>query len=186
MAECAGSNGTSAVLNGSTSLDPDGDALKFEWRDEVGNVIGNTAIVHVTVPLGTHTFTVTVTDSGGLSSNATSHVTVRDTTPPSLTVSLSPIALWPPNHNLVPITANMQANDICDLNPTVALKSITASQPLTGGDMDGATFGTDDCAFSLKANKDQLYTVTYQARDQSGNTALSSGVVFVPHDQSQH
>src|SRR6267154_2241724 len=88
------------TLDGSKSSDPDGDVLSFVWKDELGNVVGTTAVVQVTVQVGTHTFTLTVSDPGDLSSMATTHVTVRDTTAPSLTVTLSPNALWPPNHRL--------------------------------------------------------------------------------------
>src|SRR5713226_2347024 len=56
--------------------DPDGDVLSFVWKDEANNMVGTTAVVQLTLSLGTHTFTLTVTDPGGLSSTATTHVTV--------------------------------------------------------------------------------------------------------------
>jgi hypothetical protein len=65
--ECASHNGSVVTLDGSLSVDPDGDVLTFEWRNETNQVIGTTAILNnVVVPLGTHAFTLTVTDTGGL------------------------------------------------------------------------------------------------------------------------
>src|SRR5207249_1602022 len=81
--ECTG-QGMRVILDGSKSSDPDGDALSFVWKNESGSVVGTTAVVQLTPAMGTHTFTLTVTDTGGLSSMATTHVTVRDTTAPSL------------------------------------------------------------------------------------------------------
>src|SRR5579864_8326913 len=52
--ECSGPNGSSAMLDGSKSSDPDGDVLSFVWKDEAGNIVGTTAIVQATVSLGTH------------------------------------------------------------------------------------------------------------------------------------
>src|SRR6266850_1963619 len=135
--ESTGSGGTSVKLNGSNSSDPDGDALSFVWKDEAGNEVGKTAVVQLTPGMGAHAFTLTVTDPGGLSAMATTHVTVRDTAPPALRVTLSPDALWPPNHKLVQITATVETSDSCDANPAVALKSITSNEPDDGlGDGD--------------------------------------------------
>jgi type II secretory pathway pseudopilin PulG len=64
-------------LNGSSSLDPDGESLKFAWKDN-GVVIPNTTPVvdYVAATTGIHTFTLTVTDRGGLTSTTTQDVTV--------------------------------------------------------------------------------------------------------------
>lgn len=197
--ECSGPNGASVALNGSLSNDPDGDALSFVWKDGAGNIVGTTAVVQTTVSLGTHIFTLTVTDTAGLSSTATTHVTVGDAVPPALHVMLSPNLLWPPNHELVPITATVTASDTCDANPTVALASITSNEP---ADVLGAgnqpdyiqaigggpiPFGTDVRSFLLRAERSglgngRIYTVTYTAKDVAGNTASASAQVFVPID----
>ena len=184
------------MLDGSKSSDPDGDALSFVWKNESGSVVGTTAVVQLTPAMGTHTFTLTVTDTGGLSSMATTHVTVRDTNAPSLHVALSPNVLWPPNHRLMQINATVNANDSCDANPTVALVSITSNEPDEGlGDGDQPNdiqavgggpipFGTDVQSFLLRAERSgmgtgRIYTVTYMARDASGNQSSASAQVSV-------
>jgi len=194
--ECVGQGGTRVTLNGSKSSDPDGDALSFVWKDEAGNEVGKTAVVQLTPAMGTHAFTLTVTDPGGLSAMATTHVTVRDTAPPALRVTLSPDALWPPNHKLVQITATVETSDSCDANPAVALVSITSSEQDNGlGDGDEPNdiqavnggpiaFGTNVSTFLLRAERSgmgtgRIYTVTYMVRDASGNETLASAQVSV-------
>ncbi len=50
------------VLNASASSDPDGDNLSFVWKNSNGNIVGNTALVTTAINVGSHPFTVTVTD----------------------------------------------------------------------------------------------------------------------------
>lgn len=187
--ECAGNGGTPATLNGSASTDPDGTALSYMWTDEAGNVVGTVAIAQVNVTLGMHAFTLTVTNAAGLTSTATTHVTVRDTMAPTLSVSLSPNNLWPPNHKLVEITARVLVSDTCDANPAVQLISITSSDPLGADDVQAVgggpvPFGTDVRSFLLRADRSKsnpvrIYTVTYTAKDASGNTTTASAPVRV-------
>lgn len=114
-----------------------------------------------------------------------------DTTPPTLTVSLSPNTLWPPNDKLVPITASVMVKDDYDPEPEIKLESITASETLAAGDVQNAQLGTDDRQFSLAAKRagtnqaGRIYTVTYSATDASGNKATASATVTVPHDQGK-
>jgi virginiamycin B lyase len=112
-------------------------------------------------------------------------------TPPSLSVSLSPNTLWPPNNKLVPIRASVIATDVCDPNPSVSLVSITANEALAPGDISGATCGTDDLSFELAATRSgsgngRIYTVTYGVTDHLGHTAAASATVTVPHDQGKN
>lgn len=189
VVECAGHYGTTVTLNGSASSDPDGTALSYAWTDEANNLVGTTAVVQLSLTMGVHTFTLTVTDAAGLSASASTHVTVQDTMPPTLTVSVSPNYLWPPNHKLVQITATVSANDVCDANPTVQLVSITSSDPLDSDDAEtvegGAiVFPTDARSFLLSAersnlSKPRIYTITYRATDAAGHTTLASAQVQV-------
>ena len=114
-----------------------------------------------------------------------------DVTPPTLSFTLTPATLWPPNDKLVPITATIAVTDDYDPEPEIKLESITASEPLEANDIQDAQLGTDDRSFSLAAKRagtnlaGRIYTVTYSATDASGNKATASATVTVPHDQGK-
>lgn len=114
-----------------------------------------------------------------------------DVTPPTLTITLSPSIIWPPNDKLVPISATITVKDDYDPQPEIKLESITSSETLTAGDIQSAQLGTDDRQFSLAAKRagsnlaGRIYTITYSATDGSGNKATASATVTVPHDQGK-
>jgi hypothetical protein len=148
--ECKGPNGTPVTLDGSASGDLDGDALTYKWTDPLGNVVGNSAIVTTAASMGTQTYTLTVTDPSGFSATAQTHVTVRDTTPPVLTLTKSTVTVVvptaPATGAIVNLSGIASATDICDANPT-----ITNDAPANSFFAIGAT------------------TVTVTATDHSGN-----------------
>ena len=116
-------------------------------------------------------------------------------TTPKLSITLTPNRLWPPQHQLVPIAAIIQVADSCDPNPSVTLVSILSNEPDNGlgdgdtpSDIKGASFGTDDRSFLLRAERSgrgpgRVYTVTYRVTDRLDNTATEGAEVRVPVDQ---
>ncbi len=144
-----------------------------------------------TFPLGATTVHCTATDLHGNSATGTFTITVRDTTPPVLHVTLSPQILWPPNKKLIPITATIQVSDLCDPNPTVMLVSIGSNDPDDDPkDIQGAVLGTDDRTFQLRARRAdkgaaRVYTVTYRALDHSGNATTATAIVSVPQERDE-
>jgi len=159
-------------------------------------------------PLGTSTVTWTATTTTAINDTlnkgtATQKITVADTTPPNLTVTLSPTVLWPPDHKLIQITATITVSDTCDPNPTVRLVKITSGEPDNGlGDGDTAVdrqsilgkdiqtvYGTDTRTFLLRAERSgkgsgRIYTVFYEATDASGNAVTKTATVVVPKSQA--
>lgn len=113
-----------------------------------------------------------------------------DTVAPTISVSVNPNILWPPDGKMTTISATIAVHDNFDPNPSVRLKAITCNEceNLTD-DVTDADFGTDDRTFLVKARRDgqrkegRVYTVTYSASDFSGNTATASALINVPHDQ---
>jgi len=113
----------------------------------------------------------------------------EDTTPPTLSVSVNPSKLWPPNNKLVSVTVTVTAKDDYDPRPEIKLESITANEPLKPENISGAAFGADDRSFSLMATRSgtnlagRIYTITYSATDGTGNKSTATTTVTVPHDQ---
>lgn len=136
-------------------------------------------------------FMASIVDSNRNYEDVWGAIELADTTPPTLTVSLSPATLWPPNDKLVPITATITVKDDYDPAPEVQLISITANEVLDITDAKDVQPGTDNRQFQLKAKRagnnmaGRIYTITYSATDGSGNKATASATVTVPHDQGQ-
>lgn len=185
--ECASLSGTAVSLSGEGSTDPDDDTLSFEWRDGNNTVRGTSAALHVSLPTGVHSFSLTVSDGRGGTATDTVEVTVRDTIAPTIAVALSPNVLWPANNKMVAIAASITATDACSA-PAVTFESIVSNETLGAGDIADAAAGTDDRSFSLRATRrgqgvGRTYTVTYRAADAAGNSSVRTAVVQVPHNQ---
>ena len=110
---------------------------------------------------------------------------ICESTPPELTVTLSPTALSPPNHLYVTVEATVAATD--KSTPTVVLVSATSNEPDNGED-DGNTTNdvviVDRDTFKLRAERSglgtgRIYTVTYRATDACGNSRVTSATVSV-------
>jgi len=157
--ECAGSNGSPVTLNGSASGDQDSDILTYEWADSLGNMVGASAIATAVAQIGTQTYTLNVTDPSGLSATAQTHVTVRDITPPVLTLTKNIVTVFPTVAGLgasVDLSSIASATDICDPHPT-----ITNDAPANSFFPIGTT------------------TVTFTATDHSGNSSQKKITVQV-------
>jgi hypothetical protein len=117
------------------------------------------------------------------------------------TVYFDDIEVWPPNHKMVQISPSWMVGDNCDESPEVSLVSITMNEGdetntfdavydnTTG---DGHTVGDIQVDANgeiwLRAERSgtgtgRIYTITYQAVDDSGNVTAQSATVSVPHDQ---
>jgi PKD repeat protein len=146
-----------------------------------------TPVVVIPTRIPVHTPAPTPVPTPPLPAATATPVPVKDTTPPQLTVSLSPNRLRSPNHKLIQVTAVIQADDDRDPDPVVRLVSITCNQTIDpASDIGGASFGTDDRSFYLRAERDgnqhedRIYMVTYSATDHSGNSKTVTATVVVP------
>lgn len=168
-------------LDGRQSVDPDGDALTYEWALN-GTVIGTEAILTTALPLGAHIFVLKVTDPCGAASEATVKVSVADSRAPEVvSVSATPNMLLTPNQRLVPVTISVVASDGCDATPVSKIVSVAANEPLLPGDVQI----TGDLALSLAATRNpsgggRVYTITVQTSDSAGNSVNTPVAVTVP------
>lgn len=115
-----------------------------------------------------------------------------DHTPPVLSVSVTPSVLFAPNHQMVEITPTINVTDDKDPDPVVDLVSITSNE---GDNVQGDGNTSKDISIEngrifLRAERSglaegRIYTITWRARDDNGNTSLASATVTVPHDRSK-
>jgi len=63
-------------FDGSTSSDPDGRVVSYDWRFGDGGTASGAQALHAYATAGTYTVTLTVTDDSGLTASATTTVTV--------------------------------------------------------------------------------------------------------------
>jgi hypothetical protein len=200
------SAGVVGMLDGTCSQDGGlGDPIvRYEWFRDFGlptevSLSEGPALHDVTLPLGANAIALRVTDSAGQTDTAETTIPVVDGDPPTLSVIASPPQLWPPNHRLVPVVVTLMADDLCDPAPSVALLSVTSSEPDdTAGDGDGSTtgdiadaeLGLPDGEILLRAERSgggsgRIYELRYQATDSSDNVNALPAVamVMVPHDR---
>jgi len=116
---------------------------------------------------------------------------VADNIAPTIEITVTPDAIWPPNHKYVEVEVSVITTDNFDQNPTVTLLSVTSNEPDNGED-DGNTVDDiviiDDYHFQLRAERSDLgngriYTITYLVSDANGNETIQSATVLVPLNQ---
>ena len=141
-------------------------------------------------------FTVEAEDSCGLTQSGSFFSLVEDTTPPTIEVNLDPDLLWPPNHKMIAIAADVTVEDNCGIASFV-LDGVSSDEPddHTGDgafvdDIQGVEADTADVAFELRAERAQngdgrVYTATYSASDPSNNTTTTDAQVDVPTDMDE-
>jgi subtilisin family serine protease len=82
-------NGSESVtLDGSSSSDPDGSIVSYEWVEGT-TVLGSGATLNVTLPVGTHVLTLSVRDNDDASDTDTVVVTIDPASPPGDTVVIT-------------------------------------------------------------------------------------------------
>jgi hypothetical protein len=186
----AGPDCTATVLlDGSACSDPEGDPLTYRWT--WGGNIATGISPTILLPVGTTTITLVVNDGFEDSDPDTVDITVADDTPPGMSLSASPQALWPPNHKMVPVTIGVSASDNCDPAPSCMISSVASNEPVNGKG-DGNTSPdwevTGDLTADLRAERSgggngRVYTMTVECTDASDNSSEETVEVHVPHDQ---
>jgi len=187
---------------GDTSTDALGDATA------VDNCDPNPVVTYVdTTTPGTcpNEFTIarefTASDACGNENQQTQSITVRDTTPPTIT-SVNNFCLWPPNHKFYCVAKStlVIANDACSGQVYLQYLGCTSNQP-DNGLGDGDTSG--DCVYNSETETicfrseragtiptDRIYTLHLAVVDDlnplCANSVQTSVLVSVPHDQRNH
>ena len=184
----AGANCMATVSLNGTGSDADGDALTYVWTSPSGATAG--AALSVSLPVGTHVFTLSVDDHNGGFASDQVVITVADTKAPEITaVSATPSVLLQANHSMVPVTVSASITD-CDQSASCKIVAVTSNEPDDGlGDGDTAIDWkiTGDLSLEVRAERGgrgtgRVYTITVACTDTAGNTSTSTVTVTVPHD----
>jgi putative metal-binding protein len=190
------------TFHGGDSYDPDGEIVSYEWFIDYGSptqtLLGSGKDLETSLPLGNFQVSLLVTDDSGAMATDDLVAMMEDHLPPFISVSLHPSVLWPPNHRMVDVHAEVSVSDFCSPWTTV-LASVTSSEPddatgagdgTTTQDIQGGEIGAPDFDFLLRAERDgngagRSYAVTYQAVDVVGNMSFGSAEAAVPRLNSQ-
>ncbi|HYQ03305.1 MAG TPA: immunoglobulin-like domain-containing protein [Polyangiaceae bacterium] len=137
---------------------------------------------------GAYTVIYSASDDSGNFASIRRNVRVQDTIAPSLSVTLSPSSLRPPNHKLVEIVPTVAVRDACDPSPVVSLVGISSSEPANGtgdGNTPGDIVVDPQGKIFLRAERSgngagRVYKLTFKATDASGNARTFDTNVTVP------
>jgi len=149
--------GSSVQLDGAGSRDADNDSLTYQWRNGE-TVLGTGAILDVTLPRGTHTLTLVVSDPSNARDEDTVAITVNDTTAPTVAC---------PTGRTVPVGADCQA--VVPDFAAVAVATDGCGSVLTRSQTPAA--GTSVGLGS--------HTVTVSVTDESGNVGTCTVTLTV-------
>ncbi len=149
--ECQTPDGTLVSLDGTGSIDPEGDDLEYEWSAAEGSGVffddPTSATPIGMFPVGPTLVTLTVTDGNGGIDVDDVLITVVDTMPPVVDCTSDEVALWPPNHEMVAVEVSVVASDECQHPEELIVDgTVSSSEPddATGdGAFDGDVDGLD-------------------------------------------
>lgn len=203
-------NASSVTVDFSAS-DPDepaGSALTTEFS--VNGAAFTTGDNVTLTNQGNYTIQYFSTDaSGGVEATKTLSVTIDRTAPTVTITSVSPTSLWPPNGKPVAVTVQGTVNDNLSgvVSPlavqvqnepgyqggfTLPTSPVMVQPTMTNPQGSAPLAGDFTFTVSLQARRagfdhdGRQYTILVTATDAAGNSATTSTVVTVPHDQGHH
>jgi hypothetical protein len=184
---CAGPEGTDVTLDASASFDRDGDDLTYVWSGSFGTREGRT--VTVRLPRLDEAILLTVSDGSGSDTDEV-RVTVQEWQGPAVG-NASPAVLWPPNHDMIPVTMTVSAMELCFVPAVCRVTSVESNEPVSGtGEGDTAPdWIIDGDRVLLRAERSprgtgRIYTSHVECTDELGNPfTTTTATVTVPRHQ---
>lgn len=169
--------------------------VTFSCTDTLSGVANVSDPVTVTTEGRDQTVSGSCTDrAGNVAAVSFSGINI-DRIPPTASCSVTPGNLWPPNHEMVAVTASVTGTDGQSGVAGFSLVSVTSSEPDDGlgdgdtpDDIQGWTLGTPDTNGQLRAERSgrgsgRAYTLTYRGFDNAGNSTSCVATVKVPHNR---
>jgi HYR domain-containing protein/K319-like protein len=153
--ECAGAT-TAVNLDGSASTAGSGTVNSYSWT-EGPTPLGTGAMLTVNLPVGAHTITLTVTDTGGSSDTDDVVITVQDTLAPNISCPANVVVNLPMNSTATSMVVNypaVTATDSCSSSVTVNSTPASGSVFSVGTTTVNATADdgaghTSECSFTV-------------------------------------
>lgn len=176
--ECPSPNGMSS-----------GDSLFTEWQSSIRSEdkCSDSLQINMSYPdfFGVdmlHQVQATATDDQGLTAQCLMSLYVTDTTRPVIQdLTLSPDRLWPKNRQFVTISTTWVTEDACDPQLTYELISVTGSDGDVSSDVQLLANGELQLrATHSPSASSRVYTLTFRATDDSGNSSEVTRTVVVP------
>jgi hypothetical protein len=194
------------ILGGEVS-DYDGDLITYEWLEgssllfqgSAASAYGGDSVdlpnhVISDLEVGAHTLTLRVSD--GINEPVSKEIVVNviDHLAPTLAPKADKKILWPPFHQMVPVTIVANAVDNSG-EPVTLTATVTSDEPRRRRECyepedDWTTPVIDQetgvITLKLRAEKNprgkgRTYTITITATDQAGNSSRASVKITVPH-----
>lgn len=193
---------TLVVLNGSASVDPDGDAISYAWSQIAGPAAALSdsgspmpSFIAPLVGLDGAILVFQLVVSDGVLESAPAQVAIavlNVNSPPACERARASVsALWPPNHKLLPLSI-INVNDPDDDRITLSVLAVTQDEPLNGlgdGDTGPDAVILQGNTLLLRAERagsgnGRVYHVRFKAEDDAGESCTGEVTTAVPHDRS--
>lgn len=172
--------------------------VQFTCADDLSGVAScDPAIQEVSTEGAGQSRTASAVDQAGNSASGIVADINIDKTAPDVTCTPAPAMLWPPNHNLVSVSATVDVIDALSGAAGFVLLAATSNEADNGtgdgdlpNDIQEFDIGAADTSGLLRAERagtgrGRLYLLSYQGADLADNVATCQGEVSVPHSRGK-
>jgi len=135
---------------------------------------------------GIHELVYWSVDGAGNTESKKSQIVKIDKTAPSLSISVDPKYLWPPNGKMRNVAIQVHASDSSPIQP-VSIEIVDEYRKIEPDPIEGLSGTVKLKAWRSKKDKDgRHYTIIAKVKDAAGNIGEARAEVIVPHDMKHH
>jgi hypothetical protein len=175
--------------------DAEGAVVEFELMAaddcDVAPVVSSEPPSGSLFPPGTTTVNCSATDASGNTMSCSFDVTVNVESVTINSVTANPAVIWPPNHKMVDVAFDVDAENACELELSCTILQISCNEPVNAngdGNTEPDWVVGEDGSLKLRAERSgpgrgRVYTIRVRCEDANGVGDEASVEVMVPHDQ---